>query len=61
MFVLGIIRYPYVLVFCVFIQNTSCCFFNPFKPNEISLYYQLDGSISNFRVVGLYFSFVFKF
>ena len=31
--------------------------FNPFKPNEISHYYQLDQSISALRVVGWYFSF----
>ena len=36
-------------------------FFNPFKPNEISLSYQLDQSISVLRVVGAYFSFLFKF
>ena len=35
--------------------------FNPFKPNGISHSYQLDQSISVFRVVGWYFSFLFKF
>ena len=35
--------------------------FNPFKPNRISQSYQLDQSISVLRVVGSYFSFVFKF
>ena len=33
----------------------------PFTPNGISNCYQLDLSISNFRVVGWYFSFSFKF
>ena len=36
-------------------------FINPFKPNGISHYYQLDQSISVLRVDGLYFSFLFKF
>ena len=35
--------------------------FNTFKPNVFSHPYQLDESISNFRVVGWYFSFLFKF
>ena len=35
--------------------------FNPFKPNGISLSYQLDQSISMLRVVGWYFSFLFNF
>ena len=34
---------------------------NPFKPNEIPHSYQLDKSISVLRVVGWYFSFLFKF
>ena len=34
---------------------------NPFKPNGISDSYQLDKSISALRVVGWYFSFLFKF
>ena len=33
----------------------------PFMPNGITYPYQLDESISNFRVVGWYFSFLFKF
>ena len=36
-------------------------FFNSFMPNVFSHLYQLDESISNFRVVGWYFSFLFKF
>ena len=35
--------------------------FNSFKPNDISPSYQLDQSISDLRVVGLYLSFLFKF
>ena len=35
--------------------------FNLFMPNVFSHPYQLDESISNFRVVGRYFSFLFKF
>ena len=31
--------------------------FNPFMPNVFSYPYQLDESISNFRIVGWYFSF----
>ena len=34
---------------------------NPFMPNVFSHLYQLDESISNFRVVGWYFSFILKF
>ena len=34
---------------------------NPFMPNEISASYQLDESISFYRVVGWCFSFLFKF
>ena len=34
---------------------------NPFMPNVFSNPYQLDESISNFRVVGWYFSFYSKF
>ena len=34
---------------------------NPFKPNGISQCYQLDHSISVFRVVGQYFSFFSNF
>ena len=34
---------------------------NPFMPNVYSHPYQLDESISNFRVVGWYFSFLFEF
>ena len=33
---------------------------NPFMPNVFSNPYQLDEPISNFRVVGWYFSFLFK-
>ena len=33
---------------------------NPFEPNEISHSYQLDQSISVLRIVGWYFSFLFK-
>ena len=33
--------------------------FNPFMPNVFSHPYQLDESISNFRVAGVYFSFFF--
>ena len=33
---------------------------NPFITNGISHSYQLDQSMSNFRVVGWYFSFLFK-
>ena len=33
----------------------------PFMPNGTSHWYQLDLSISQFRVVGWYFSFSFKF
>ena len=35
--------------------------FNPFKPNGISLYYQLDQSISVLRVVRCFFSLFFQF
>ena len=35
--------------------------FNPFIPNGFPNPYQLDESIYNFRVVGWYFSFLFKF
>ena len=34
---------------------------NPFKPNGLSYSYQLAQSISVLRVVGCYFSFLFKF
>ena len=34
---------------------------NPFIPNVFSHHYQLDESISNFRVVGWYFSFLYNF
>ena len=33
---------------------------NPFMSNVFSQRYQFDKSISNFRVVGWYFSFLFK-
>ena len=33
---------------------------NPFKPNRISHNYQLDQSISILKVVGWYFTFLFK-
>ena len=36
-------------------------FFNPFMLNVFSHLYQLDKPISNVRVVGWYFSFLFKF
>ena len=36
-------------------------FFNPFRPYVFSHPYQMDETISNLRVVGLYFSFLFKF
>ena len=35
--------------------------FNPFKPNRISHFYQIDQSISVLRVVCWYFSFLFIF
>ena len=35
--------------------------FNPFMPIVFSLHYQLEEFISNFRVVGLYCSFLFNF
>ena len=35
-------------------------FINPFMPNVFFHRYQLDESISNFRAVGWYFSFLFK-
>ena len=35
--------------------------FNPFMPNKFSRPYQLDESISNFRVVGWYFHFYSNF
>ena len=34
---------------------------NPFKPNEITNVYQVYQSITVLRVVGWYFSFLFKF
>ena len=34
---------------------------NPFKPNGIFHCYQLDQTISILRVVGWYFTFLFKF
>ena len=34
---------------------------SPFKPNGISHHYHLDQSIFRFKVVGWYFSFLFKF
>ena len=34
---------------------------NPFEPNEIYKSYQLERSTSSLRVVGWYFSFLFKF
>ena len=37
------------------------CLINSFMPNAFSLPYQLDKSISNFRVVERYFSFLLKF
>ena len=39
----------------------STHFLNPFMLNLFSHPYQLDKSISNFRVVGWVFSFLFKF
>ena len=36
-------------------------YFNPFKPNGISHFYQLNQSISVLRDVRLYFSFILKF
>ena len=36
-------------------------FFNPFMPNVFSHPYQMGESISNLRVVGWDFSFLFKF
>ena len=33
---------------------------DPYKPNGISHFYQWDQSISIFKVVGSYFSFLFK-
>ena len=43
------------------VQQLSQYSFNPFMPNEISHHYDLDESISNFRVVGLYISFLLTF
>ena len=34
---------------------------NPFMPNGITLHYDFDESIVNFRVVGLYFHFYQNF
>ena len=34
---------------------------DPFMPNVLSHPFQLDESISNFRIVGWYFSFLFKY
>ena len=42
-------------------KHLTDCTLNPFKPNEISLSYQLDQSISVLRVVGWCFSILFKF
>ena len=39
----------------------SICYLNPFKPNGISHYNQLDYSFSFLTVVGWYFSFSFNF
>ena len=36
-------------------------YFNPLMPNIFSHPYQMEGSFFNFRVVGWYFSFLFKF
>ena len=36
-------------------------YFNPFMPDVFSHHCQLDETISNFRVVGWYFSFLFIF
>ena len=35
--------------------------FNPFQPNRVSHPYQMDQSIYVVRIVGWYFSFLFKF
>ena len=47
-----------------FAQPSACCILlsvNPFKLNGISHSYQLDYSISSFKVVWWCFSFLFKF
>ena len=46
-----------------FLEWSNICnsFLNSFMPNVFSHPYQLDESISNFRVVGWYDSFLFKF
>ena len=49
------------------IKNAMCSIqtdhdtLHPLMPRVFSHPYQLDESISNFRVVGWYFSFLFKF
>ena len=48
-----------IIMFFLILVLTFC--FNPFMLNVFSHPYQLDESISNFRVVGWYFSFLFKF
>ena len=61
---------PQRLLVCAY--NSSCTYLveyglllrdllNPFMPNVFSPPYQLDESISNFRVVGWYFSFLLNF
>ena len=41
--------------------KTAIILLNPFKPNGISHYYQLDQSISILRLVGWYFRILYKF
>ena len=57
------IAYKLLFYSLIFIKSAApkCLFINPFKPYGTSYYYQLDKSISVFRVVGWYFSFLFKF
>ena len=38
---------------------TNHCLINPYNPNGISIYYQLERSTTNFRGVGCYFCIVF--
>ena len=51
----------YALLSCVYELSNYVLCINPFLQNVFSLSYQLDEFISNFRVVGRYYSFLFKF
>ena len=55
------IKWPVKQSDSIHVYTWKACIINPFMPNGIFHCYELDESISNFRVVGWYFSLLSNF